>query len=214
MATKDSNTCKVGMQKYWNEELNAEERASFYQHLENCPDCQAYYDETKKTVAFLQSASHMEAPPNFTEDVMKQLPSTPPVSPPRYKRWIKRHPLAAAAAVFILLMSSTVWGSWSAVGSQEVEVSGAGNFHIDRENGVVTVPEGEVITSDLTVRNGDLEVYGEVQGDATVIRGEQYLASAGHVSGEIEEVNEVVQWVWYQVRDLTVQLWPSSDENE
>ena len=56
------------------------------------------------------------------------------------------------------------------------------------------------VKGDVIVRNGKLEIEGEVQGDVTVINGEKYLASAGHVTGQIEEVNEVFDWIWYHMK--------------
>ena len=49
------------------------------------------------------------------------------------------------------------------------------------------IPEGEVVKGDVTVRNGKLIIEGEVDGNVTVINGEKYMASAGKVTGDIEE---------------------------
>ena len=62
------------------------------------------------------------------------------------------------------------------------------------------VPEGEVVKGDVTVRNGKLIIEGEVDGNVTVINGERYMASAGKVTGEIEEINEVFEWIWYHIK--------------
>ena len=51
------------------------------------------------------------------------------------------------------------------------------------------------------VRNGKLKIEGEVDGNVTVINGEQYMASAGKVTGDIEEINEVFEWIWYHIKE-------------
>ncbi len=68
------------------------------------------------------------------------------------------------------------------------------------QNDKVIVPEGEVVKGDVVVKNGDLEIKGEVEGNVTVINGQQYMASAGKVTGEIEEVDAIFEWLWYHIK--------------
>jgi cytoskeletal protein CcmA (bactofilin family) len=70
----------------------------------------------------------------------------------------------------------------------------------------VVVPQGKVVEGDVVVKNGNLRVEGEVNGNVTVINGtvingEKYLASAGQVTGEIEEINQVFEWIWFTMKD-------------
>ena len=51
------------------------------------------------------------------------------------------------------------------------------------------------------VRNGDIRIEGTVEGNVTVVNGDKYLASAGEVTGEIEEINEIFSWLWYQIKN-------------
>ena len=44
------------------------------------------------------------------------------------------------------------------------------------EGQTVIVPNGEVVKGDIVVKNGDIVVEGEVDGNVTVING-QYMAS-------------------------------------
>jgi hypothetical protein len=50
------------------------------------------------------------------------------------------------------------------------------------------------------VRNGEIKVEGKVNGNVTVINGNQYLASAGQVTGEIQELDQLFEWVWYTIK--------------
>lgn len=62
------------------------------------------------------------------------------------------------------------------------------------------------------VKNGDLVVEGEVDGNVTVING-QYMASSAVVSGRIEEIDEVFEWLWYTIKN-SVKTAMTFDEKE
>lgn len=68
------------------------------------------------------------------------------------------------------------------------------------KNNTVIVPEGEVVKGDVTVKNGKLIIEGKVDGDVTIVNGEKYTASAGQVTGQIHEINEVFDWIWYKIK--------------
>lgn len=69
------------------------------------------------------------------------------------------------------------------------------------ENDTVIVPEGEVVEGDLVVKNGDLRIEGQVDGNVTIINGDKYMASAGNVTGDIDEIDEVFEWIWYKMKE-------------
>ncbi|PYZ95697.1 anti-sigma factor [Alteribacter lacisalsi] len=188
------------LHKYLDEEMTLLEKKQFEQHLMGCEDCEKHLRELRKTIAIVQSTSHVEAPPDFTAGVMSRLPQQSKSN--KWKTWMRRHPYFLAAAVFMLLFVTSVSSFWSGGGGSQITVQGQGNFHIDEERNVVIVPEGETIEGNLIVRNGDIEVEGEVLGNVTVINGDQYLASAGHVAGEVNEVNRVLSWIWYETKSF------------
>ncbi|WP_368505938.1 anti-sigma factor [Alkalihalophilus sp. As8PL] len=188
--------------KYLDGDTSSEERKRLEAHLNECPHCLEHVRELKKAIAFVQSASHIEAPANFTNQVMTNLPQKKNTSKTKskWKRWMKKHPILVAAAVFLLLMSTSVSTLWQ--NNEQVTFSGSGNVQIDQSSGRVVVPEGEVVEGDLVVRNGELVVEGEVRGNILLVNSEPYFASAGHVSGEIEEVNQVLDWIWYHTKNF------------
>ena len=58
-------------------------------------------------------------------------------------------------------------------------------------------------------------IEGEVNGNVTVINGEKYMASAGKVTGDIEEVNEIFEWVWFRVKETGKDVfYVFNDQNE
>jgi anti-sigma factor RsiW len=126
------------------------------------------------------------------------------------QRWLRNHPLIAAASLFLVLMMGSVLSTWN----QEQEFSVSKQENLVVQNNTVIVPEGEVVKGDVIVRNGELKIEGEVQGDVTVINGEKYLASAGHVTGQIEEVNEVFDWIWYHMKKTAFDVIDIFNESE
>ena len=50
------------------------------------------------------------------------------------------------------------------------------------------------------MKNGDIVIEGEVDGNVTVING-QYMASTAVVTGQIEEIDEMFEWLWYKIKD-------------
>ncbi|MEK4563367.1 anti-sigma factor [Alkalihalobacillus sp. FSL R5-0424] len=198
--------------KYLDGDATEVEKKNLYLHVETCEECDLHLRELKKVIAFTQSASHIEAPANFTDQVMAKLP--PKKQTVKWKSKIKKHPILIAAAIFFLLMSGSFLTSWSG-NSEKVTVSGSGNIQIDKESGVVTIPEGETIQGDLVVRNGQLVVEGNVEGDVLLVNSKPYYASTGEVAGEIEEVNQALEWVWYNVKHMfneTVSIFDNDSE--
>lgn len=192
------------MHEYLDEEIDEHDEQLLKKHLQTCPKCQSYFHELEKAIALVQSTSHIQAPINFTENVMARLPKEK--RRVGVNRWFRHHPLLTAASLFIILMTSSLLTTWNK--DHEFSVTKQPNLVV--QNNTVIVPEGEVIKGDITVRNGDLHIEGKVEGDVTVINGkidgEKYLASAGNVTGEIKEVNEVFEWIWYHVKKTSKEL--------
>ncbi|MBT2729672.1 anti-sigma factor [Bacillus sp. ISL-75] len=182
------------MHEYLDEEITPDQERILREHLQNCKECEAIFNELNKTIAFVKSVSHMQVPDDFTANVLSRLPKEKRKI--WMQRWLKNHPLLAAASLFLILMMGSVFSTWN----QDREFSVSKQKNLVVKNNTVIVPKGETVKGDVIVRNGTLEIEGEVQGDVTVINGEKYLASAGHVTGQIEEVNEVFDWIWYHIK--------------
>jgi anti-sigma factor RsiW len=196
------------MHEYLDEEITPDRERILREHLQSCKDCEAIFNELKKTIAFVRSVSHMQAPADFTANVLSRLPKEKRKI--WMQRWLKNHPMLAAASLFFILMMGSVFSTWN----QEREFSVSKQKNLVVKNNTVIVPKGETVKGDVIVRNGTLEIEGEIQGDVTVINGEQYLASAGHVTGQIEEVNEVFDWIWYHIKNTTQDVVQIFDQPE
>lgn len=188
------------LHKYMDHELSSDEEKKVKEHLQSCKECYQHFHELEKALALVKSTSHIEAPKDFTQAVMNSLPKEKKTV--SWNRWLKGHPLLAAASLFLLLMTGSLFSAWSE--DQHFSVSKHSNLVV--ENSKVTVPEGEVVKGDVTVKNGTLIIEGTIEGDVTVINGEKYLASAGHVTGKIEEVDEMFEWLWYHIKSLSQEV--------
>lgn len=188
------------MHEYLDEEIDPIDEIILREHLKGCKDCEKTFNELTKTIAFVKSISRMQAPTDFTAHVISGLPKEK--KKVGIQRWIKNHPMLSAASLFIILMVGSLFSTWNQ--DRDFSVSKQKNLVI--KNNTVIVPKGEIVKGDVIVHNGKLRIEGEIQGDATVINGERYLASAGHVTGQIAEVNEVFDWIWYQMKRISQEV--------
>jgi anti-sigma factor RsiW len=196
------------MHEYLDEEIDPRNEIILREHLKGCKDCETLFNEYKKTIAVVKGTSRMQVPPDFTAKVMASLPKEK--KKVGMQRWLRNHPLIAAASLFLVLMMGSVFSTWN----QEREFSVSKQDNLVVQNNTVIVPEGEVVKGDVIVRNGKLKIEGEVQGNVTVINGEKYLASAGHVTGQIEEVNAVFDWIWYHMKKTAFEVIDIFNESE
>ncbi|MGP7819750.1 zf-HC2 domain-containing protein [Niallia sp. 01092] len=183
------------MHEYLDDEMDFSHKEELKKHLQECNDCSTHFHELKKTIALVQSTSHIHAPVHFTEKVMAKLPKEQKRA--TFKRWVRHHPLFAAASLFIILMVSSLLSAWNE--DHQFSVSKKENLVV--QNDTAIVPEGKVVKGDITVRNGNIKIEGQVDGNVTVINGKKYMASADQVTGEIKEVNEVFDWLWYHMKN-------------
>ena len=198
----------VYMHEYLDEEISAEHEKELREHIQVCADCHNHFHELTKAIALVQSTSHIQVPNDFTDKIMARLPKEK--KKVGIKRWFMGHPFLTAAALFLLLMTGSLASAWNQDG--QFSVSKQSNLIV--QNNTVIVPEGEVIKGDITVRNGDLKIEGEVDGNVTVINGEQYMASAGKVTGEIKEIDEAFEWVWYHIQNTAKEILNIFDQQE
>ncbi|QHS23982.1 anti-sigma factor [Virgibacillus sp. MSP4-1] len=195
------------MHKYLDHEILKDEEDELKQHLMQCESCQSHFHELKRTEALLESPSHVQAPNDFVQQVMNKLPrEKKSVS---YRKWLKAHPIFTAAAIFFILMFSSVVSQWS----QDGQLTVSKQEGIVIEDDTVIIPEGRTISGDLVVKNGDVQIEGKLQGNLVLINGElknrnALRASAGEVTGQIEEVNQVFEWIWYHLKEVSSDIIP------
>ncbi|SDN85360.1 zf-HC2 domain-containing protein [Alkalicoccus daliensis] len=190
--------------QYMDEEMTLQETKQFEEHVNSCAECKQHVTELKKTIAIVQSASHFEAPASLTANVMNKLPKQPKTK--KWQMWMRKNPMIITAATFFLIFLVSLSAAFG--GEDEIVVRGEGHFIINESERIVIVPEGSSISGDLLIRNGDVEVNGEVEGDVTVINGEHLQASTAQISGDIEEINEAFEWIWYELKNFFTKVIP------
>ena len=188
------------MHDYLDGDISREHELELKKHLQACEACRVHLHELNDTVAFIKSANHIAAPEGIEQQVMSRLPKK--TSTISIQKWFRRHPGFVAAAVFMLCMSATLLGSFS--NDDQFSVTKQPNVIVEGQT--VTVPAGEVVEGDLVVKNGDLIVEGEVNGDVTVING-NYMASSAVVTGQIAEVDQTFERLWYEIKQMGESAW-------
>ena len=181
------------MHEYLDGDISREREQALKQHLQTCSNCQQHMHELSDTVAFIKSAAHITAPPSFEEQVISHLPKRK--KSVGIQRWFRQHPVLVAAAVFCLFMSATLLGSFP--NDEQFSVTKQPNLVINGQT--VMVPAGEVVKGDIVVKNGDIVIEGEVDGNVTVING-NYMASTAVVTGKVQEIDQAFEWLWYKIK--------------
>ena len=183
------------MHEYLDGDISRNHEHELKKHLQACEPCRHHMHELSDTIAFVKSAAHITAPPHLENQIMSSLPKrTNTVS---IQKWFRRHPILVAAAVFCILMSTALVGSFSS--NTQFSVSNQANVIVDGKT--VIVPAGETVKGDIVVRNGDIRVDGEVDGNVTVING-KYMASTSVVTGEIAEIDQAFEWLWFKIKSI------------
>lgn len=183
------------MHKYLDGDMTHQEEIKLLEHIKKCASCEQYFSILREGVAFLENAEVLEAPEDFTKKVMNSLPNN---NQNKFGYWVRKYPSVLAAAIFILLMGSAL----TTYVIEPNQLSYTKNNQLKVANNTVIVPKGAIINEDITVENGDLKIEGKVNGNVTIINGKEYLASVGEVTGEIKEVNEFFNWIWYRIKSI------------
>jgi len=201
-----SNEAVELMHKYLDHDLTREEENKLRIHLEDCEACQKHFHELERTIKLVKNTEQINAPADFKDNVMQNLPAEKKRI--KYSRWFKAHPVLTSAAIFFIFMFGGMFSTWNHEG--ELVVSKQENLEISGDT--VIVPEGVTVKGNLMVKNGDLRIDGTVDGDVRLINGELIegetiegaglKASAGEVNGELQQVDQMFEWLWFNLKDL------------
>lgn len=193
------------MHEYFDGLLEGEGAAALQLHLSECTACAARFRSYERTEALVRSLHRPETPPGLTASILASLP--PETRRRSWFRWIRRHPAATVAAAFLIVMVSSFLSLWNQ--DSRLTVSGDDLEGIIVEEGKVIVPEGTRLDGDLTVKNGEVRVEGELKGNLTIIDGSVAYASAAHISGRITKVDRALDYFWFKIEEWFGALVPS-----
>lgn len=185
------------MHEYLDGGLKGKDTITLKEHLLACPACKERLKQFEKVEALIQAWPKQEVPHGLTERIMQALPREKRKNP--WWQWVRRHPAASVAAVFVLVMMSSFISLWNE--DTELLVKGSDLQSVIIEGDTVYVPEGKTVAGNLTVENGKLKVDGDIKGNIVIIDGSVVMASTAHISGQITEIDEAFGWLWYKVND-------------
>ncbi|QGH32767.1 anti-sigma factor [Gracilibacillus salitolerans] len=185
------------MHQYLDGDITRNDEQRLRSHLQSCEACQKHFQELKRTVALVTANIELKPSTDFTSNVMAGLPKEKKRM--TAKRWMKLHPMITAAAIFFIFMFSGILSAWN---QEQQQLSYPKGQNLIVENDTVIVPKDVVIEDDLEIKNANVKVEGKVLGDVILINGEHLSASAGKIAGEIKEVDQIFNWMWYKLKDL------------
>lgn len=186
---------RMMMHEYLDGHMDRDRALFLIRHIEACRHCRIVLTEFEKVEGLIRSLRKPEAPDGLKQRIMSSLP--PERRRSVWFRWVRNHPAASVAVVFVVVMLGSVLSLWDQ--SQMLAVRGDDLDQVVIVGNEVIVPEGRIVRGDLTVENGTLQVYGEVQGNLVVIDGNVLQASTAQVSGDVIKVDRALDWIWYQV---------------
>ncbi|MFB5677628.1 zf-HC2 domain-containing protein [Paenibacillus terreus] len=192
------------MHLYLDGDLSMLEKEELQDHLLECQDCRMRFKELERTEMMLFGIQHPL--PSVTDELTDRILGVMP-TPKRQQpwvKWIRRHPAATAAAFFLVVILSSLLSNWGQ--NSQLVVRGDNLDQVVIHGNTVIVPEGKAINGDLTVENGTAQVYGDVEGNLTVIDGSYYQASTAHISGQVKSIDRALDWVWYKISDLFTEV--------
>lgn len=111
-------------------------------------------------------------------------------------RWFINYLIFSVVVVFVLLMFGIVFLVWE----MDEDFFVLKQLNLVIYDKIVVVLKGEIVKGDIIVRNGDIKIEGKVDGNVIVIYGDKYLVFVGEVIGNIEELDKIFDWVWYNVK--------------
>ncbi|QHT63320.1 anti-sigma factor [Paenibacillus lycopersici] len=197
------NVAIMLMHDYLDDELPLDDIAGLKAHLESCSACRARLDQLEQTEALAHRVmdTHFvvtaDQSAQLTQRIMSSLPVKRRTTGAGFTRWVRNHPAVSVAAVFMLVMFSSFLAMWQQ--DSQLAVRGPDLAEVVIEGDTVTVPAGAHVNGDLTIENGKANVLGDVDGDVTVISGSLYEASTAHISGEVKQIDQALDWFWYKV---------------
>lgn len=205
MTQMDCKQAASMMHDYLDNDLPEDQALALRSHLETCTSCTLMLREFEQTDMLLM-AKMKGALPSTSDDVLERIMS----ELPRQRRkqpwitWIQKHPAMTAAAMFLLVMLFSALSVWRS--DNQLIVKGEDLDKVQIQGHTVIVPQGTEVAGNLTVENGNTQVYGNIDGNLTVIDGSLYQASTAKIAGDAKTIDQALDWLWYRITDTLTQV--------
>ncbi|MFH5186600.1 zf-HC2 domain-containing protein [Paenibacillus sp. TAB 01] len=190
------------MHEYLDGGLKGSEAVALKEHLLGCASCRERLKQFERVEALIHAWPKPEVPDGLTERIMQSLPPVKRQSP--WWQWVRRHPAASVAAVFVLVMMGSFMSLWNE--DSELVVKGNDLQSVVIEGNTVVVPAGKTVAGNLMVENGKVQVDGDIKGNIVVIDGSVNMASTAHISGQVTEIDEAFSWLWFKMNDWATSI--------
>jgi anti-sigma factor RsiW len=186
------------MHEYLDGTLTGSSLTQLKDHITECAECQQRLERLEETEVFVQMLPAPAEPSGLANRVMHALPR--PSRRTAFKRWVKLHPAASVAVVFLLVMMSSFLSLWDK--ESNLVVKGADLEDVIIQGDRVIIPQGSIIDGDITIENGKLQVEGIITGNLTIIDGSYYLASTASIAGNVTDINQTIDYFWFRVKEF------------
>lgn len=194
----DCKQSRRAMHEYLDGTLDTDQIRLLKRHLTDCEACRLHLDRLEQTEALLHAVPAPEVPDDMAARVMAALPR--PDRRTVVFQWLKRHPAASVAVLFIFMMMGSMMTLWDR--DSALVVKGTDLEDVVIEGDLVIVPEGRVVDGDLTVENGRLQVEGEIRGNLVVIDGSVNMASTANIAGQVKHINQAIDYFWFRIQSF------------
>lgn len=191
--------------EYLDDDLPQEQALKLKGHLTGCSACSARFHELEQTDMMLFATlrhNALSASDELVDRIMGKIPKQRKQA--AWIGWIRRHPALTSAAIFLVVMLFSAISLWES--DDQLVVKTADLDQVIIHGDTVTVPSGSTVAGNLTVENGKAEIYGDVQGNLTVIDGSYYQASTAHIAGEVKSIDQALDWIWYRITNLFTEV--------
>ncbi len=190
----DCRDARRVIQEYLDGEATEEDRRELSTHVERCPDCNRHLREMSRIAGSLDAFGIVDPGDAFVRDVMRRVRLEKRADqeevPTRIGgfRWMVAVMAWAkgAAAMALVILAFGMLSIFVPSNSLEARVlSTDPTAYILVSGRDVQVPPTSTVRGNLTVVDGNLVIWGKVEGDVRIIRGTVKSSSGATVGGRV-----------------------------
>ena len=196
----DCRRARRAIQEYLDGEASEEDRQELSAHLEHCPGCKDHFQEMSALTGRLASLAMVDPGSGFVRDVMKRVAVEKRIAAEKrapqevpdertggFKWMVAVLAWAKGAAVMaVVIFAFGMLSLFLPSGSTQARVlSTDPKAYVLVAGRDVQVPPTSTVHGNLTVVDGNLVIWGKVEGDVRIIRGTVKCSSGALVGGRV-----------------------------
>ena len=183
------------IQEYLDGEVSEEDRQQLSAHLERCPSCEGHFRGMSALAGSLDALAMVDPGDSFVRDVVGRIAAG--------RRAARVEEVEKAGGSFTWVLPVLAWAKGAAVMAMVILAFGMLSIfiptnspeamvlstdpkaHILVAGRDVQVPPATTVRGNLTVVDGNLVIWGKVEGDVRIIRGTVKSSSGSMVGGRV-----------------------------